>query len=223
MARLEIVTTCLEDAENAEQGGAHSVEIALELLAHGITPPRWLVEEIRKAVEIDVHVILRPHDSGFVYDSSDIAHVLDNARMLADMGIEGIVFGAHTPEGDFDIDLIQRVHTSAPNLKLTVHRAIDTCRNPVEALTELRGVARRVLASGGAANAWDGRHTLRGWIQRFGADFEFVAGGGITKETAAEIARVTRAPMIHVGSAAREGAFVSVDKVRALAESVEHA
>jgi copper homeostasis protein len=221
MTRLEIVATCAEDAVNAEEGGAHSVEIALDLTAHGITPPLWLVEDIRRRVDGEIHVILRPHADSFVYDSDDIHHILEDARTMSTIGIDGFVFGAHTPEGDLDLDLIKRVRASAPDMRLTIHRAIDECRDPLAALEGLRGVADRVLTSGGTKLAWDGRDTLRDWVRHFGKDYTFIAGGGITHETARAIAEYTGVNWVHIGRSVRGFDYVDADRVRAVIEALE--
>lgn len=221
MTRLEIVATCAEDAEYAEEGGAQSVEIALDLTAHGITPPLWLVEDIRRSIDIELHVILRPHADTFVYSSADIHNILEDARTMSNIGIDGFVFGALTADGHLDVELIKRVKASAPHIPLTVHRALDECVDPLGALEGLRGVADRILTSGATKYAWDGRDTLRDWVRRFGQDFTFVAGGGITSETARTIAEHTGVPWVHIGSGVRGFDYVDPERVRAVVEALE--
>ena len=125
MPKLEIAATSLEDVLNAQKGGANSVEISHDLSLGGLTPDFDLVRRACAASQIDIQVMIRPHARGFVYDAQDTAEILDDAHQLAQMGIQGVVFGALTPENRLDIDMIKRVAQAAAPLPLTLHRALD--------------------------------------------------------------------------------------------------
>ncbi|MBZ0295133.1 MAG: copper homeostasis protein CutC [Anaerolineae bacterium] len=216
MPKLEIASTSLQDALHAQEGGADSIEISHNLAAGGLTPSLELIEAIRAALHIDIYVIVRPHDRDFVYTSEEIDQILMDTRAIAHTGIQGIVFGAQRPDGHLDIDLIRRVVDAANGLPVTLHRAIDSSREPEKALEALIGVVPRVLTSGPAATAWEGRDGLRQWVRDYSQYFRFVASGGLKMAHLRDYAAQVGAHEYHFGSAARSGKTVDVELVRQL-------
>jgi copper homeostasis protein len=219
-ARIEIAVTTLQDARSAQAGGAHSIELSQDLTVGGLTPPLGLISEVRAAVAIDMHVIIRPHARDFVYTSAEIDTILEQTEQISSLGINGIVFGAQTPAGNLDIDLIRRVVDAASALPVTVHRALDDSPEPEAALAQLVGLVPRVLTSGPAANAWEGREGLRRWVRAYGQHFSFVAAGGLRLDQLAAYAAFVGAGEYHFGRAARTNGHVDAVRVRQLREIV---
>src|SRR5690348_7739636 len=109
MPKLEIPIETLADALAAQEGGADSIEISRDLSQEGLTPDFDLVRRIRDAVQIAIHVMIRPHARDFTYTEREIDVILDDARKLAQTGINGVVFGALTAENRLDLALVERV------------------------------------------------------------------------------------------------------------------
>lgn len=216
MPDLEIAVTSLEDAMNAQAGGADSIEISHDLSVGGLTPDADLVRAICDAVQIEVNVIVRPHARDFCYTPDEIDLILEQTRALASMPIQGIVFGALDAQGRVNIPLIRKVVEAAAPLPVTLHRALDESANPEESLQALTGIVPRVLTSGPAPNAWEGRHALRQWVSAFGQRFRFVASGGLKMDQLAEYAAYVQAHEYHLGGAARTNGVVNVEKVKRL-------
>lgn len=221
MTALEVIAQTLQDARAAAQGGADSLEVCVDLAAEGLTPPLDLVRRIRDAVPIPLHVMLRPHNNGHVYSPAEVALMLEQVAQFKALGIQTIVFGAHTPAGALDLALIRQIAAAAAPLSLTVHRALDWSRDPEGALPGLIGVAARVLTSGPARSAPEGQAGLRRWVAQYGDRLQFVAGGGIRLENIRAIADFTGVHACHVGTAAQTGGAVDVEKVRALRAALE--
>ncbi|MEO8396373.1 MAG: copper homeostasis protein CutC, partial [Chloroflexota bacterium] len=196
--------------------GADSIEISRDLHLDGLTPDFDLVRRTRDAVQLAVHVIIRPTARDFVYTEREVDTILDDARKLAQTGINGVVFGALTRENRLDLSLIERVAQAAAPLPLTVHRALDFSLEPEQALESVIGIAPRVLTGGPASTAWEARSILANWVSRFGDHLEFVLAGSLKLEQLADMRTRVRAPAYHFGSAARSGNSVDVNKVRAL-------
>src|SRR6188474_594629 len=57
--RLEVIATSLEDAVEAEAGGADRIELVRDLAAGGMTPPLDLVDAVLSRVRIPVRVMVR--------------------------------------------------------------------------------------------------------------------------------------------------------------------
>ena len=56
---LEVIVSSLEDAKQAEAGGADRLEVVRDLEVGGLTPDFQLVEQIAGAVRIPIRVMLR--------------------------------------------------------------------------------------------------------------------------------------------------------------------
>lgn len=214
MSQVEIAITTLEDALRAQAGGADSVEISYDLSVGGLTPDFDLVQRIRDALSIKVYAIVRPHARDFNYTPAEIETILADTTSLAQTGIDGIVFGAHQPDRRLDINLIRQVVAAAAPFPVTLHRALDECLEPQAGLEALRGILPRVLTSGPAATAWEGRIGLRRWINLYGGDFQFIAAGSLKIEFLAEYSAFVHAAGYHFGSAARSNGVVDSEKVR---------
>lgn len=214
MINLELAALSLDDLRLAEEGGANSVELSYNLAAGGLTPSLDLVREAREHARIDLYVMVRPTARSFVYTADEIAQIRDDVQWFRTLGVTGIVFGAQTESGLLDVDLIAQVAALAAPVPVTLHRAIDTCANPLGALKQLVGIVPRVLTAGPAENAWHGRFGLRDWVEQFEHHMRFVASGGIQLDQAAEIARASGIHELHIGGAVRINGRIDPGKVR---------
>jgi copper homeostasis protein len=101
-----------------------------------------------------------------------------------------------------DVRLIGELRAMVPDMQLTFHRAFDVCRDPagaLEALIEL-GIDR-VLTSGQAATAWEGRTLIAALVDQAAGRISIMPGGGVNEDNAAELVRVTGVTDIHVRGA----------------------
>lgn len=213
---LEIIASSVEDARAAAAGGADSLEICVALEQDGLTAPLATIRAIRDAVTLPLNVLLRPHARDFVYTSAEIEAMLRDIEQIKAIGVHTIVFGAHTAEGNLDVALVREVARAAAPIPLTLHRALDTCRDPQSALSALRQDVRRVLTSGAALTAWEGRATLREWVDQYGDDLRFAVASKVNLETIHLLAEAIHAPEYHVGTGARQNGIVHAERVRRL-------
>jgi copper homeostasis protein len=220
MPKLEIAAVTFDDAIHAQDGGADSIEISHDLSVGGLTPSFDLVRRIRDALSIDVNVMVRPHARDFTYTDREIDQILDDATRMAQTGINGVVFGALTPENRLDLALVAWVAQACAPIPLTVHRALDFSDDPQGSLAGLIGIAPRVLTSGPAETAWEGRAALAQWVRAF-RELSFVVSGGLKAEQIPEMLATVRAQEYHFGSAARMDGVVNVEKVRGLRKLVQ--
>ena len=216
MPMLEIIAETLEDAQNAVQGGADSLELITRLEMGGLTPDLEFVKAVHNHVDCHLYVMLRPHANSFIYNAIDREHIFAMLEAIKPIGVTGVVFGALTHDGNLDLELIQQVAQRKGTLQLTIHRALDHTNNPDVSLRSLVGIANRILCSGGASDIVQGQHTMARWVRDYGKHFSFGCAGGVTLENIAQLAAVTSAHEMHCGSAARLNGIVNVEKVRAL-------
>ena len=223
MRKLEIIAASVADAVHAQAGGATTLEIVQHLAVGGLTPPLTLVQAIREAVTIPIRVILRPHAENFVYSPVEVEQMLTNIEAFKHIGANGIVFGALHESNTVNLKLTDQIARAAYPMEMTFHRAIDVSRDSSTALPALAGKIQRLLTSGLAANVWEGRMTIRAWVERYGAQFTIACGGGIRIEQLADIIRATNAPEYHLGTAAQTNQVVDETKVRQILEIINTA
>lgn len=233
MVWIDIACTTVEDVGQAIRGSTNSIEISVDLAADGLTPPLPLLADIYRTLEeiiprirgyeklliVNTHVILRPHNRDFVYTTEEKMQMLAQAAALS-AWCDGFVIGGLLPDGRFDIEWIYALHTLYRDHTLTLHRALDHCNNPLEALRDLRGIANRVLASGSITTAWEGRDTLRGWVQQFGRDYSFVAAGDVNHSNIGALVAYTGVHECHAARAVRRDGVVAADLVKSLRAAV---
>jgi copper homeostasis protein len=218
--KLEIIAASVEDARQAQAGGASSLEVVQNLAVGGLTPPLALVQAIRDAVTIPIRIILRPHANNFVYSAADVEQMLTDLEALKRTGAEGIVFGALHTTNSVNLELTVQIAQAARPMEMTFHRAIDVSRDAVVALPALARTVQRILTSGLADNVWDGRATIRAWVEQYGNQLTIASGGGIRIEQLAEIVRATNAPEYHLGTAAQTNQVVDKAKVQQILRTI---
>ena len=206
---VESCCTTLEEALAAQQRGADRIELCADLSVGGITPSRDLIREVVSALTIPVNVLIRCRVkpgmtdsfsfSDFVYDASDLAQMIEDIEFCKAVGAAGIVVGALTPEGAIDVAAMRRLVAAARPLPVTFHRAFDVCtEDPFVALETVISLGcTRLLTSGQAPTAWDGRGTLALLVRRAGPRLIVMPGSGITPDNLPALASATHAREFH--------------------------
>ena len=135
----------------------------------------------------------------FVYDEEALQQMIDDIEYCKTVGTAGIVVGALTPEGAIDLPAMRRLIAAAQPLSVTFHRAFDVCTtDPYIALDQLIALGcTRLLTSGQAPSAWEGRGVLALLVRRAGGRIIVMPGSGVTPDNLQTLAAYTRAPEFH--------------------------
>ena len=56
--------------------------------------------------------------------------------MFRELGADGVVIGMLKPDGELDTAKMETLVRTAGNMKLTMHRAFDVCRDPYKAMEQ---------------------------------------------------------------------------------------
>lgn len=185
-----MLEVCVEDVagiEAAIAGGADRIELCAALAVGGLTPPASLIAAAAQA-PIPVHLLARPRDGNFTYSAAEAALVASDIRAAAEAGLAGVVIGASRADHRLDAAMLAGWIAVARGrerpLSLTLHRAFDLCPDP---MTELEIAIEvgfdRILTSGGAPKAMDGRETLTALVRAAGDRLTILAGSGIDEMT----------------------------------------
>lgn len=161
---MPLFELCIEpdDAALVEEAGADRIELCASLMEGGITPSRGAMRAARAAVRIPINAIIRPRGGDFVYTPGEFAAMRDDIALARDEGLNGVVFGCLTVDGDIDEPAMTELVALARPLPVTCHRAFDMARDPRAALEALiRSGVARVLTSGQRPRAVDGAALLR--------------------------------------------------------------
>ena len=188
---LEACVTSVAAVRVAWEEGADRVELCRKLSVGGLTPDLEVVAEASQ-VPIPVHVLIRCRAGDFHYAASEIQEMGTQMNQSVQCGASGIVLGALTAGRTVDRAALRRwkealEQTGLPFPAVTFHRAFDEVADPEEALSvlEAEGWISRVLTSGGAPTALEGRAALGLW--QSSTSLTVLAAGGVRPENVAEL------------------------------------
>lgn len=204
MVLLEVVVDSPESARAAAAGGAGRLEICARLDQGGLTPSDELVAACM-ATGVPGFAMIRPRGGDFVHDASEIARMRVDLARLKTMGVLGFVLGVLDAQGQIATSVVRELVALAHPWPVTFHRAFDVplarATTPearaqlVQALVDC-GV-QRVLTSGGASDAFEGRHVLKELVTIARGRLRILPGGGVRAHNAAEILSATGVDELH--------------------------
>jgi copper homeostasis protein len=197
-----LIEVCLDSADSAlaaQAGGAGRVELCDNLVEGGTTPSAGMIAATRGAIDIGLHVMIRPRGGDFCYGPTEVEAMHHDIGVARDLGADGVVFGALLPDGRVDEELSARLRDAARPLTVTFHRAFDMSRDPFEALDALiRLGVDRLLSSGQEAHVLDGLDLLAELVRRAGEALVVMPGCGVTPRNARRVVDATGARELHV-------------------------
>jgi copper homeostasis protein len=197
---LEITVDTLDRALAAERGGAHRIELCSDLSSGGLTPSAELIRLVREQVRLPIFAMIRSRAVDYVYSGAAFAQMQRDIAAAAEVGVDGVVVGILTGDGRVDVERTRELVEQARPLPVTFHRAFDISIDMRESLEEvIQTGAARVLASGGARSAIEGRAQLATLVRQARGRIIIVPGAGITAANVDLVARETGAAEFHAG------------------------
>ncbi len=196
---IEACVETIDEALKAQENGADRIELCANLKEGGITPSFGLISSAKTLLNIPFMVMIRPRGGDFIYNNREIEIMKKDIDLCKQLEVDGIVLGLLDQEQSIDLNKTRILCEYAFPLQVTFHKAIDETTDPVSELVRLKDteIVNRVLTSGGANSALEGKETLNQMIILAENDISIIVAGGITRDNLDIIIRAMPAREYH--------------------------
>ncbi|WP_061438927.1 copper homeostasis protein CutC, partial [Streptococcus mitis] len=114
--------------EKAMQAGARRIELCDNLAVGGTTPSYGVTKaavELAANYDTTIMTMIRPRGGDFVYNDLEIAIMLEDIRLTAQVGSQGVVFGALTADKKLDKANLEKLIAASKGMEIVFHMAFD--------------------------------------------------------------------------------------------------
>ncbi len=196
---LEICCGSIDDAIQAERGGADRVELCSALFLGGLTPSLGTVLEAKARLKIPIIVMVRPRGGGFCYTEAEFATMERDTRLAIEQGAAGVVFGILNADGSVDLQRTRQIRELIGGRQAVFHRAFDVTPDPFRALDQLVDLGiTRILTSGQQNTVGEGAELISRLIEYARGRLEIMPGGGILPYQIEDVIARTGCTQIHL-------------------------
>ena len=173
--------------EKAMQAGARRIELCDNLAVGGTTPSYGVTKaavELAANYDTTIMTMIRPRGGDFVYNDLEIAIMLEDIRLTAQAGSQGVVFGALTTDKKLDKTNLEKLIAASKGMEIVFHMAFDELSDDdqLEAIDWLSqaGVTRILTRAGVSGDSLEKRfahyHRI---LEHAKGKIEILPGGGI--------------------------------------------
>ena len=173
--------------EKAMQAGARRIELCDNLAVGGTTPSYGVTKaavELAANYDTTIMTMIRPRGGDFVYTDLEIAIMLEDIRLTAQAGSQGVVFGALTADKKLDKANLEKLIAASKGMEIVFHMAFDELSDEaqLEAIDWLSqaGVTRILTRAGVSGDSLEKRfahyHRI---LEHAKGKIEILPGGGI--------------------------------------------
>ena len=173
--------------EKAMQAGARRIELCDNLAVGGTTPSYGVTKaavELAANYDTTIMTMIRPRGGDFVYNELEIVIMLEDIRLTAQAGSQGVVFGALTADKKLDKPNLEKLIAASKGMEIVFHMAFDELgdEDQLEAIDWLSqaGVTRILTRAGVSGDSLEKRfnhyHRI---LEHASGKIEILPGGGI--------------------------------------------
>ena len=173
--------------EKAIQAGARRIELCDNLAVGGTTPSYGVTKaavELAANYDTTIMTMIRPRGGDFVYNELEIAIMLEDIRLTAQTGSQGVVFGALTADKKLDKPNLEKLIAASKGMEIVFHMAFDELsdEDQLEAIDWLSqaGITRILTRAGVSGDSLEKRfahyHRI---LEHAKGKIEILPGGGI--------------------------------------------
>ena len=206
--KFEICANSVESCLAAQKGGADRVELCAGIPEGGTTPSYGEIKMARKLLTTTkLHVIIRPRGGDFLYTPLELERMEEDIRMCRQLGVNGVVIGCLTEEGEVDMEANRRLINAAKGcinateslahahediqalrpMSVTFHRAFDRTANPMKALDDSIGLLAKLEGKIKNMNDLDDKIRNTDRKKPKTRAIQLLAGSGVNEDNIREI------------------------------------
>lgn len=211
---LEVIAISVEDAINAQSGGADRIELISNFKLGGTTPSIKLVKKVLEKVKIKIRVMIRPRGGNFIYTEDEILEMSENIKEVSQTKAEGIVIGILDKNKQIDEINLKRLLSQRKRPGVTFHMAFDEIIKKEKAINVLFNLnVDRILTSGGQGSIKERIRNIKKTNELAKGKIIVMAGQGIDKNNVEKIVNESQIKEIHCGRGVRTNNIVDSKKV----------
>ena len=173
--------------EKAMEAGARRIELCDNLAVGGTTPSYGVTKaavELAANYDTTIMTMIRPRGGDFVYNDLEIDIMLEDIRLTAQAGSQGVVFGVLTADKKLDKPNLEKLIAASKGMEIVFHMAFDELSDvdQLEAIGWLSqaGVTRILTRAGVSGDSLEKRfahyHRI---LEHAKGKIEILPGGGI--------------------------------------------
>ena len=173
--------------EKAMEAGARRIELCDKLAVGGTTPSYGVTKaavELAANYDTTIMTMIRPRGGDFVYNDLEIDIMLEDIRLTAQAGSQGVVFGVLTADKKLDKPNLEKLIAASKGMEIVFHMAFDelSYEDQLEAIDWLSqaGVTRILTRAGVSGDSLEKRfahyHRI---LEHAKGKIEILPGGGI--------------------------------------------
>lgn len=204
-----ILEFCAENFDlvpEAIEKGIHRIELCDALDVGGTTPASEVQKETVDYAHmrgVEVVCMIRPRGGNFIYTDEEKERMIKQAQEAVENGVDGLVFGCLTEEGQLDKPILEELISIAQkgNREVVFHMAFDYIPedNQKEALEWLinKDVTRILTRGGIKGTALENSETINRTIRWAEDRIQILPGGGVTHDTLPELDKTLNTNQFH--------------------------
>ena len=185
---IECCANSITSALIGIKAGANRIELCADLKNGGITPKYSDIKKLRRLTNINLHVLILPIANKFICSKEDLKKIIKDIEFCKSIGIDGVVIGAINEDRSIDISKTKKMVDVARPMKVTFHRAFDSCLDLQNNLEDIiKAGCDYLLTSGQYSDVNEGLENITQLIKISKNRITILAGGGVNHKNIHEL------------------------------------
>ena len=178
---IEICATSIESILNAQNAGAHRLELCENYSIGGVTPSEQFLNKAIKVSSLPINVLIRPKGGDFIFNNQEYDLMINRINLFKAYNVKGFVVGFMEKDRSLNSDILSEFRKITKGFELTFHRAFDFLANQEESIELLiEKDFNRILCSGNELSAEKGIENLRNYNKISNGRITIMPGGGVS-------------------------------------------